>query len=195
MFVGHVGIAQFGKGARRELPLFLLLAAAYLPDLIRFAIEPFTVRHEVFSHSIPVVVALGLAIGLAWLLRGGRPAAAAVLVLVCVLHWPADFFTGCKPTTLHGPWLGLVSYRRPVNDLLVEGALLIGGWLYAKRAGARIGKKWIAMLFAVQIGFLTSMYYGSEFFVGSREWMWKPSESLIPQPHVLEQTPCRPVPR
>jgi hypothetical protein len=192
MFVGHFGIAQLGKAVRRELPFAWLLIAAYLPDLVRVTIVPLTTRHEVLSHSIPVVAGLALAIAALWQLRGGHPAAAAILAVACLSHWPADAFTGCKPTTLHGPWIGLISYRRPVNDLLVEGSLLLGGWLVARRSGFAIGKRWIIAAFVIQVGFLLTMYTGSEFFIGDREWTWTPHESLVPRRHVLETSECRP---
>lgn len=191
MVAGHFGIAQFGKGMRREIPIALLVAAAYLPDLVRIPLSVTIDRYEIWSHSIVTVVAMGLVLGFIWLLRGGNWVAALVLGAVCALHWPADVFTGCKPTTFSGPWLGLVSYRRPVNDLLVEGALVVGGWLFARRRGFPIGKKWLALAASVQLAFLVSMYWGAQFIVGEREWTWHPAESRLPQPHVLEPTSCR----
>src|SRR5215467_2984262 len=172
MVVGHFGIAEFGKATRRELPLAWLVVAAYLPDIVREPLQLITKQHEILSHSIPAVTVLALVIGTLWRLRGGTFAGAAVLAIACLLHWPADVFTGCKPTTLHGPWIGLVSYRRPVNDLLLEGAILVGGWLFARKRGVAIRRRWLAVGFAVQLAFLISMYAGSEFFIGDHEWMW-----------------------
>ena len=191
MLAGHFGIAQFGKGARRDLPIALLLIAAYLPDLVRIPLSVTIDRYEIWSHSIVTVLAMGVVLAIVWLLRGGSWLAAAVLAIVCVLHWPADFFTGCKPTTFGGPWLGLVSYRRPVNDLLVEGALLVGGWLFARRRGFPIGKKWLVLGFAAQLAFLVSMYSGAQFIVGQREWVWHVDQSLVPKRQALEETSCR----
>lgn len=191
MFVGHFGIAQLGKALRREVPLVWLVVAAYLPDVVRLLIEPFTPRHDLLSHSLPIVVALTLAIGALWQLRGGSLFAAAVLGAACLLHWPADVFTGCKPTTFHGPWIGLVSYRRPISDLLVECSLVIAGWFATRRTGSGIGKKWLALGLVAQLAFLVSMYTGSEFFIGDHEWTWNPRSSLVPRPHVLESTVCR----
>jgi hypothetical protein len=190
MLAGHFGIAQFGKGARREIPIALLVIAAYLPDLARIPLSVTIDRYEIWSHSIVIVAAMALGLGMIWLLRGGSWGAAVVLAGVCLLHWPADVFTGCKPTTFGGPWLGIVSYRRPINDLLVEGALIVGGWLFARRRGFPIGKKWLALAFGAQLAFLVSMYSGAQFIIGQREWMWHPAQSLVPQPHVLEATPC-----
>ena len=191
MFVGHFGIAQLGKALRREVPLAWLVIAAYLPDLVRVLIEPFTQRHDLLSHSLPIVAAFAFGIAALWQLRGGNLSAAAVLAAACVLHWPADVFTGCKPTTIHGPWIGLVSYRRPITDVLVEGSLFVGGWLVARRAGCGIGKKWLVIGLAAQIAFLLSMYSGSEFLIGDHEWTWTPRSSLVPRQQVLESTECR----
>jgi len=192
MVAGHFGIAQFGKGVRREIPIALLVLAAYLPDLVRFPLSLTIDRYEIWSHSILTIVAMSLVLGILWLLRGGNWVGAVVLAIVCASHWPADFFTGCKPTTFSGPWLGLVSYRRPVNDLLVEGALLIGGWLFAWRRGFPITKKWLLLACSAQLAFLLSTYWGAQFIIGQREWVWHPNQSLLPQRQELEETPCRP---
>ena len=191
MVAGHFGIAQFGKGTRREIPIALLVVAAYLPDLVRIPLSVTVDRYEIWSHSVLTVIAMGLVLAAIWLLRGGSWVAAVVLAAVCALHWPADVFTGCKPTTFSGPWLGLVSYRRPINDLLVEGALLVGGWLFARRRGFPIGKRWLALAAVAQLAFLLSTYWGAQFIIGHREWTWHPNEALFPQPHVLEATTCR----
>lgn len=192
MLVGHFGIAQLARAARREIPLAWLLVAAYLPDIVRVPLTLLTTHHETLSHSLPMVSAFALAIAALWLFRGGSLGAAAVIALACLLHWPADVFTGCKPTTFDGPWIGLISYRRPIDDLVLEGALLAAGWLLSRRRGVGINKWWLAFGFVAQIGFLTSMYYGSEFFIGDHEWTWKPSVSLVPVPQPLEHQVCRP---
>ena len=192
MFAGHFGIAQIGKGTRRDAPFLLLVTAAFLPDILRFLISGFTPRFDLLSHSIPIVTALSLGIGLLWLRRGGHPAAAGVLALVCLLHWPADVFTGCKPTTFNGPWIGVMSYRRPVSDLVVEGSLVVAGWYFMRRRGIAIGRIWLIVPLVVQLGFLVSMYWNAEFFIGQREWMWRPSESWVPHRHVLETLDCKP---
>jgi membrane-bound metal-dependent hydrolase YbcI (DUF457 family) len=191
MLVGHFGIAQLARTARREIPLLWLVVAAYLPDIVRVPLTPLSTRHEILSHSLPMISAFALALAALWLVRGGHLGAAAMIAVACLLHWPADVFTGCKPTTFHGPWIGLLSYRRPVNDLLLEGALLTGGWIAARRRGVGISKWWLVGGFVLQIVFLGSMYYGAEFLIGDHEWVWKPEISLVPQPHVVETLPCR----
>lgn len=192
MFVGHFGIAEIGKGTRRDLSFLWLIVAAYLPDVTRLLVAPFTDQVDMLSHSLPSVALLAAAIAGLWIFRGGTASGACVLAAACLLHWPADMFTGCKPTVPGGPWIGFVNYRRPLNDLALEIALLIGGWAFAKRSRVAVRGWWIALLVAAQLGFLASMYAGSEFLIGDREWMWRPRERLAPQPHVLETLACRP---
>ena len=192
MLVGHFGIAQLGKAIRREIPFAWLVVAAYLPDLVRVPLTAVTKYHEIWSHSIPVVSGFALAAVILYLLRGGRFLGAAVIALVCLSHWPADYFTGCKPTTFGGPWFGLISYRRPISDLLMECGLLVAGWAAARRAGFLIGRAWLVLGIAVQVAFLASMYAGAQFVIGDREWTWKPSITLKPQPQALESLVCRP---
>ena len=66
-----------------------------------------------------------------------------------------------------------------VGDIIagIIGAF-IGGWLFARRRGFAIGKKWLVLGFACQLGFLVSLYLGSEFLIGGREWMWKPPKPI-----------------
>jgi hypothetical protein len=194
MFVGHSGIALIGKGVRRQLPTTMLLIAAYLPDLVRLPMLLFTNHSEELSHSIPAVIALAAILGGLWLLFGGRATDASILVLVCLLHWPADVFSGCKPILLNGPWIGMFAYIRPVTDLTVEGAVFIGGWWFARQRAFPIRLIWLAFAFVAQLTFLLANYAGSEFVIGNREWMWQPRVSLLPKPDVVNRVPCRPPP-
>jgi hypothetical protein len=192
MFVGHFGIAELGKATRRELPILWLAVAAYLPDLTRFVLPIVTKEQEIYSHAIPAVMVMGLVIGALWKLRGGSLAGAAVIASVCFLHWPADFFTGCKPTMLDGPWVGLGSYRHPVSDLAAEGALLVLGWICVRRrANPSFSRWWLWGGAVLQLLFMISMYWGSEFYIGRREWTWKPDSSLVPVPHSYETATCK----
>lgn len=191
MFVGHFGVAELGRGTRRDVPLLWLAVAAYLPDLTRFVLPLVTSESDLYSHAIPAVLLQGLAIGLLWRLRGGTLAGSVLLAVVCFLHWPADLFTGCKPTTFDGPWIGLGSYRHPVSDLLLECGLLVGGWALMRRRRVGFRGWWLVPVLALQVGFLASMYRGSEFYIGHREWMWQPDTSLIPVRHSYETMTCR----
>lgn len=197
MFVGHLGLAYLTRGMRRDAPLLLLVASAYLPDLVRFALQPFSSSSEMLSHSIPAVAFWALAIGAAWAIRGGSRLGMLAVAVVCLLHWPADVFTGCKPTLTDGPWVGFFSYRWPLRDLLVELSLVWGGWLVCRR---RIGgtswayRWWVpATASVLQLAFLVSMYANAQFFIGRREWNWLPREGLLTLKRVPTETMfCRP---
>jgi hypothetical protein len=200
MLIGHFGVAQIGKALRRDLPLGWVVFAAYLPDVVRVAAWPIQSRfyQELFSHSIPAVTALALAIAAVRRAAGGALGGALVLAALCMLHWPADVLTGCKPTTAHGSWVGFILYRRPVSDLLIECSLLLVGWWLVQRrvaSGPRLMHSGWAPLgcIVLQVAFLLSMYAGSEFFVGDREWMWRPLQGhVMPQRSTLEILICRP---
>jgi hypothetical protein len=191
MFVGHFGIAELGKGTRREVPLLWLAIAAYLPDLTRLALPLVHLEPDLYSHAIPAVVVQGLLLAVIWKLRGGTVGGALVLAAVSFLHWPADVFTGCKPTTADGPWIGLGSYRHPVADLSLEGALLLGGWLLMRWRRVAFSGWWLLPIFALQVSFLVTNYWGSEFYIDQQEWMWKPATSLVPVRHSYETQTCR----
>jgi hypothetical protein len=192
MFVGHFGIAELGKAARRQVPLLWFAMAAYLPDLTRIVLPLFTQEHELYSHSIPAVLVQGIVIGALWKLRRGTLVDSLALATVCFLHWPADVFTGCKPTTFDGPWIGLGSYRHPVSDLSLEGALLVLGWFLIRRREGRFSAWWVALGLALQVGFLASTYRGSEFYIGHREWTWRPDTTWRPLRHTYETWTCKP---
>jgi hypothetical protein len=185
MVVGHLGIAYLGKATRPTLPLALLAIAAYGPDLFRFAASPLPIETrtaEIASHSIPAVLVIGAVIALVAARRVGGIAAALMVIAVCGLHWPADVFTGCKPVLGGEWWVGFIRYRHPALDVPVELGLFFAGWLACRRTSAARQKRfaysvWILLAaVVVQIAFLASLYAGSEFFIGRREWTWHPNE-------------------
>lgn len=197
MLIGHAGIAQLFRFVRREISLGWLLVAAFLPDLVRAPLALFAPPYwrEVLSHSLPAVILLALAIGAVSLARHGGLLTSAILCSACLTHWPADVFTGCKPL-YHAMWIGWFEYRHPVADLAVEGILLVGSWwlLRRQRGGSpriRNATLPIACMIA-QVAFLGSMYVDSEFFVGSREWLWYPGTAWVPRQRPLEQLGCHP---
>ena len=185
MVVGHLGVAYLGKASRPTLPLALLAVAAYGPDLFRFAASPFRIDIEIASHSIPAVLVIGAVIALVAARRVGGLAGALTVIAVCFLHWQADVFTGCKPVFNSETWLGFIRYRHPAVDVSVELGLFVAGWLACRRTSVARQKRfaysvWILLAAAaLQIAFLASMYAGSEFFIGRREWTWHPKEGIF----------------
>jgi membrane-bound metal-dependent hydrolase YbcI (DUF457 family) len=132
MRVGHAGVALAAKRVAPTAPLWLLIAAAYGPDILEVALRVFGLFNRALSHSL-IAVGLGatiLALGF-FSERRDRRAAVAIWVTY-VLHWPADYITGTKPTWPGGPWVGLNLYDRPVLVWVVDlGVLAAGALIYA----------------------------------------------------------------
>jgi hypothetical protein len=138
--VGHAGVGLAAKRFGPRAPLWLLLCAAYAPDIIEVSLWPFGVHNRELSHSL---LSVGLGATLLAAIYGAlrRDARGAIcLWAVYVLHWPADFITGHKPTWPGGPTVGLDLYDRPVLVWIVDLAVLAAGcrlyYTHARRAAA-----------------------------------------------------------
>ena len=137
MYVGHVGLALGAYGLRRSAPLWFLVVASQLPDWTDAAFCLAGVRPAVqgiLSHSFPAVAVLALlaAIVYAAFMRdaGGMLLVAAVVIS----HAAGDYLTGSKPTWSGGPMIGLMLYRKPLIDFVIEAAVILGGWLIYRRS-------------------------------------------------------------
>lgn len=130
MYMGHLGI---GLGARRvapDIPLWLLLVAALLPDSVD-AIGGLTGRahwFQIHSHTLAGIALGAVAIGAAaWLIARSLLAAFAGALLV-ISHLLADFVTSRIQLWSNGPIVGLAVYNHHPLDFCVEGAVVIIGW-------------------------------------------------------------------
>jgi hypothetical protein len=140
MRVGHAGVAFAAKRFCPRVPFWLLLVAAYGPDIIELTLRPFGVTNRELSHSL-------VAVGICATVMAGLYAAirhdiggASMLWLTYALHWPADFITGTKPTWPGGPDVGLNLYDRHLLVWVVDlGVLGIGWWIYRARTPVSAG--------------------------------------------------------
>lgn len=134
MYVGHVGAALGGKRFAPSIALWTLIAAAYLPDWVDAGLCLTGRYHdtEMLSHSVPAVLVLAL-IAAATQLRRGDRSAALVIAAVVISHVLLDYLTGIKPTWPGGPVIGLQIYAHPLLDFVVEGLVILGGWLLYRR--------------------------------------------------------------
>jgi zinc transporter ZupT len=138
VITGHLGIAAAVRAGWRDTSLLWLLPASIAPDLldIAYAVVGFCSPVGLYSHSVPAVALLGLAVaGAAYMATGSRSTALAAGALV-YLHLPADLITGYKYFWPGGPLIGLDLYRRPVLDFVLETPIALGGWWLLRR-GAR----------------------------------------------------------
>lgn len=128
MYTGHAGLALFARSRSQRLSLALLVAVAFAPDWIEWALgakRGAATRATMLSHSI-VAVAVGatLAALLALAARRTRREAFTLFALY-TSHWLVDFLTGRKPTWPHGPTVGLALYDYPVLDFGMEALLCV----------------------------------------------------------------------
>jgi hypothetical protein len=135
MRVGHVGFALVARRVRPRIPLWLLLVAAYGPDIVQIGLWPFRQYDTALSHSW-LAVALGATLVAGSYFLARRSAADAIAIWLTYLsHWPADFVTGTKPTWPGGPQVGLMLYDRPVLSWVVElSVLAVCWWFYQDRS-------------------------------------------------------------
>ena len=154
MYVGHLGIALAGKRLRREAPLWLLVLATQACDWVQVVacVAAPVGTSAMWSHSIPAVLALTVALSLGCYL-GTRDRALALLVgAITLSHVVADYATGAKPTWPGGPVIGLNLYDHALADFLLESAVVSVGWVLYRRSlppeTARQRLTWV-LLFAL----------------------------------------------
>jgi LexA-binding, inner membrane-associated putative hydrolase len=159
MYVGHVGIALGAHGLRRSAPLWFLIIASQLPDWTDAAFCLGGVRPSIpgiLSHSLPAVGVLALLAAVAYAAMLRDPAGMLLVGAVVLTHAAGDYLTGIKPTWSGGPMIGLLLYRRPVLDFLLEASVILGGWslyrrsLEPKRRSAEPVYTLLAVLVAIQ---------------------------------------------
>ena len=157
MYLGHVGIALGAKGLRADVPLLVLLVAAYSPDWIDSglcvagAYDP----RGMVSHSLPAVAVIGAIVLTTYRLTRRDMISAAVVVGVVVSHMMLDWITGYKPTWPGGPMIGFMLYDHPVADLILESGLILSGALLYRRSLPARSKPWIDV--AAMVGVLVCM--------------------------------------
>ncbi len=152
MFVGHYAAALAAKGVDRAIPLWTLMLAAQLLDVlwagfvllgvehIRIvpgftATNPLELVSVPFSHSFTSAAIWSLVAVMAYntFAQYGRVRGVAALVGVVVLvHWLFDALVHPAQLPLYGNRcpVGLGLWRYPVLSTTVEVALLLGGLVF-----------------------------------------------------------------
>lgn len=158
MTAGHFGLAAGVKAGAPRLPLWALMVATYLLDIIFImllaagGIENFApidpahpgygavIIHAYYTHSLVGALLISVIAGLIamrfWGQRNG-----SVFGAVVFSHWVLDLLVHrpdlpILPSNLgHLPLLGLGLWQVPVASFLVELVLVLGGaYLYYRRA-------------------------------------------------------------
>lgn len=90
-----------------------------------------------FSHSFGAIALLTLIATVAYLVVTRDLVGAAFVGALVVSHVLGDYVTGLKPTWSGGPLIGLQLYRHPAWDFVVEGVVILTGWLIYRASLSR----------------------------------------------------------
>jgi hypothetical protein len=138
VITGHFGVAAAVRSGWRDTSLLWLLPASVAPDIldVAYALVGICSPFGLYSHTIPAVVLLAIAVsGAAFVATRSRSTALASGALV-LLHLPADVITGFKYFWPGGPLMGLDLYQRPRLDFVLEVVIALGGlWMLRRRTG------------------------------------------------------------
>ena len=135
MRLGHAGVALAAKRFSPRVPFLLLLCAAYGPDIVEITFRIFGQYNTEISHSLVSVGVCATLLAVGYAIWRRDLSGAVAIWLTYVLHWPADFITGHKPTWPGGPTVGLDFYTHRKLVWIVDLAALGIGWLiYRRRA-------------------------------------------------------------
>lgn len=177
MFAGHFGLAATVKANRPAAPLWALMLATQLLDVI-FAVLTFTgvesigpgptgygegVINAHYTHSLvgALLIATAAAALAAW--RWGRQPG-LVIGAVVFSHWLLDLLVHRADLPLlpghlgGGPLLGLGLWQQPVASIAAEGLLiLVGAITYARSVRARSSNPTRATVAAAVLALLLAL--------------------------------------
>ncbi|HEV2314286.1 MAG TPA: metal-dependent hydrolase [Candidatus Acidoferrales bacterium] len=130
MYMGHVGIGLGAKRFARAAPLWLLLVAALLPDLVDAVggLTPWAHWCQTHSHKLTGIAGGAILMGAAAWVIGRTFISALVAALLVVSHLLADFVTSRIAPWPNGPVIGLALYNHHILDFFVEGIVILSGW-------------------------------------------------------------------
>lgn len=154
MYIGHVAVALAAVHVRREAPLWILIVASQWPDWVQLFLEALGAWNaQLYSHSIPAVLAGSLLFALVFLRWSGDVRGAMLVAAMYLTHPVLDLVTGLKPLWPGGPLIGANWYDQPVKDFVLEVALLLLGWLtYRATIGARRRERLVWVLLVALAG-------------------------------------------
>jgi hypothetical protein len=172
MFIGHYAVGFAGKRVEPRLPLWVLLAAPQLLDLVwpifvllgvehvevapgRTAFTPLAFVDYPWSHSLAMAIVWAAAFAVIVRAYVGTWRAAGVAAALVVSHWVLDFASHAADMPLWpggGPRLGLGLWQSVPATLVVESTMYAAGvalYVRATRAKDKIGTWALVGLVAV----------------------------------------------
>jgi membrane-bound metal-dependent hydrolase YbcI (DUF457 family) len=196
VYAGHAALALLAKAKRPQIAIALLVPIAFAPDWLEWFADALGHHNRELSHSI-VSVGIGASVvALVYWLATRVAADAAVVWLVYVSHWPADYVTGLKPTWPGGPMVGLLLYTRPALDVLLESALIVACWLAYRRSLPPPTRRRVMVVFvplgliAMQLGFEATQPFGALSQIGAIGAAFSSEIRSRTRPSTLNPRPC-----
>ncbi len=143
MIIGHVGAAFIARRIFPRVSMKALLLATFAPDLLRLVFIPFGMwsgDSNVYTHIYPwsIGVAAFTAAG-AWLFTNRQRDAAIAAAALVTSHVLLDMISGQKVLWDHGPRGWNLDRHYWQYEMLLEAALVIGGWILMRPA---VGPRW-----------------------------------------------------
>jgi hypothetical protein len=166
VYVGHAALALLADAKRPRIPIALLVPVAFAPDWVEWIADALGRHDRAISHSLVSVGIGATVVALIYWLTTREPADAALIWLTYTSHWPADFITGLKPTWSGGPMVGLLLYKHPVWDALLECVIVVVCWLVYRQSLVPPTRRRATLqliplgLIGMQIGFEAMQQYG-----------------------------------
>jgi len=142
VYAGHAGLALLAKSRRPRVPIALLVPVAFAPDWIQWTLTALGISaNPSLSHSLLSVVAgATIVAGIYWAVTRSR-ADAAIVFLVYLSHWPADFITAEKAIWPNSPDFGLNLYQQPALDVVIESLFVLLCWAAYRRSLPRDARR------------------------------------------------------
>ncbi|MBO8168179.1 MAG: hypothetical protein H0Z35_03215 [Thermoanaerobacteraceae bacterium] len=135
MYAGHLGIALFAKGIRRNESLLLLIIASIFIDLTTIFIDIFKISLPSWFmlHTIPSTIILAVCFGLVIFIKNRNWRQCIFFGVVIISHLLVDYLTSRLSIWAKGPVIGLGLYKYPLIDFILEGTFIVFGWLVYQR--------------------------------------------------------------
>jgi membrane-bound metal-dependent hydrolase YbcI (DUF457 family) len=157
MFIGHFAVGYGSKRFAPRAPLWALMAAPLLADILwtvflltgwehaRIAVgdtrfTPLDLYDYPWSHSLVMLMVWGAVLGGAYFLWKREWAGAAAIWIGVVSHWVLDWITHRADMPLYpgGTKFGLGLWNSIAETMVVETVMLVAGvWVYATATRAR----------------------------------------------------------
>jgi hypothetical protein len=179
MIIGHIGVAFAARARERGVPLGVLMAASFAPDLVRAAMLLGGVGRadaNLYSHALPWSFLLSVVLAVASWVTWRSAHAAVAVALLAVSHIALDFVSGRKQLWLGGP-SGLDLGELQQYEFVLESALLIVGWQRLRRVE---GNRWFArrrvlgLVLGLEAAYLFWAFTQRPYAVRCFEHPWRP---------------------